>query len=61
MENNCGTDVKHTLIPWLKKCWASWSQCAKEGGLMMNARLPQKTKTKHIHVGRCNKDMAPEA
>jgi hypothetical protein len=26
---------------------------------MMNARLPQKTKTKH--TGRCNKDMVPEA
>jgi len=45
---NCGRDVKQALIPWLRRCWTSWNQWVKEGGLMLNARLPQKTKTKHI-------------
>jgi hypothetical protein len=52
-------DVKQSLIPQMKKCWAAWNQQIEEHGLMMNARLPQKTKTKH--TGRCNKDKVPEA
>ena len=58
-EKNCGRDVKQSLFPKLKGCWVSWNQQIKERGLIMNARLPQKTKTKH--VGICNKDMVPEA
>ena len=59
MEKNCGRDIKQSLILWLRRSWALWNWRIKERGLLLNARLPQKTKTKYI--GRCNKDMVPEA
>jgi len=62
MDKNCGRDVKESLIPWLKRCCASWNWQIMEHGFLVNARLPQKVKTKHIgRCERCNKGILPEA
>jgi len=45
--NSMAEDVLGIMEPAKKGIW-----------LMLNARLPEKTKTKHKR--RCNKDMAPE-
>jgi len=60
MEKNCGKDVKRSLIPYLKRCWASWNQQIEECGLMMNDRLPQKTKTKKMQQGYGTRSLIEE-